>query len=116
MMIYLLRDAVGHITTTYIGYILPNGQEQLLPASDLHATVLNHWKSPITGANYPSGWQLTLNAPQLQASLTLQPEMKNQELVVYQSTDNSYWEGAVSISGSSQGKNISGEGYVELTG
>ncbi|HEY6541354.1 MAG TPA: lipocalin family protein [Ktedonobacteraceae bacterium] len=116
MMIYLLRDAVGHITTTYIGYILPNGQEQLLPASDLHATVLNHWKSPITGANYPSGWQLALNAPQLQASLTLQPELKNQELVVYQSTGNSYWEGAVSISGSSQGKSISGEGYIELTG
>jgi predicted secreted hydrolase len=116
MMIYLLRDALGNITSTYVGYILPNAQEQLLPASALHVTVLHHWKSPITGANYPSGWQLDINAPQLQASLTLQPELKNQELVVYQSTGNSYWEGAVSIRGRSQGKSISGEGYVELTG
>lgn len=116
MMLYVLRDALGHITTTYAGYILPNGQEQLLPASSLHVTVLNHWKSPTTGANYPSGWQLTINAPQLQASLVLQPELKNQELVVYQSTGNSYWEGAVNISGKSQGSSISGEGYVELTG
>lgn len=116
MMIYLLRDAVGHITTTYTGYILPNGREQLLPASALHVTVLNHWKSPVTGANYPSGWQIALHAPQLQASLTLQPELKNQELVVYQSTGNSYWEGAVSVVGNSNGSAVQGEGYVELTG
>ncbi len=116
MMIYLLRDALGHITATYAGYILPNGQEQLLPARVLHVTVLDYWKSPTTGANYPSGWQLAINAPQVQASLTLQPELKNQELVVYQSTGNSYWEGAVSIAGYSQGSGISGEGYVELTG
>jgi predicted secreted hydrolase len=116
MMIYLLRDALGNITTSYIGYITPNAQEQLLPASALHVTVLHHWKSPVTGANYPSGWQLDINSQQLQASLTLQPELKNQELVVYQSTGNSYWEGAVSIQGRSQGKSISGEGYVELTG
>ncbi|HEU0003198.1 MAG TPA: lipocalin family protein [Ktedonobacteraceae bacterium] len=116
MMIYLLRDASGNIATTYIGYILPDGQEQLLPASALHVTVLNHWKSRVTGVNYPSGWQLDINAPHLQASLTLQPELKDQELVVYQSTGNSYWEGAVSIQGHSQGKFISGEGYVELTG
>lgn len=116
LMIYLLRDALGNITSTYIGYILPNAQEQLLPASALHVNVLHHWKSPVTGANYPSGWQLDINAPQLQASLTLQPELKNQELVVYQSTGNSYWEGAVSIQGHSLGMSISGEGYVELTG
>jgi predicted secreted hydrolase len=116
MMIYILRDALGHVTSTYIDYILPDAQEQLFPASVLHVIVLHHWKSPITGANYPSGWQLDIHAPQLQASLTLQPELENQELVVYQSTGNSYWEGAVSIQGRSQGKSISGEGYVELTG
>ena len=116
MMIYLFRDALGDIVSTYAGYILPNGQEQLLPTSALHVTVLSHWKSKITGANYPSGWQLAINAPQLRASLTLQPELKDQELVVYQSTGNSYWEGAVSIQGHSQGRDSKGEGYVELTG
>ena len=116
MMIYLLRDALGTITSTYIGYIFPNGQEQLLLANALHVTVLQHWKSQVTGVNYPSGWQLAIHAPQVQATLTLQPELKDQELVVYQSTGNSYWEGAISIAGSIEGNSIGGEGYVELTG
>jgi len=79
-------------------------------------TVLSHWRSPVTGANYPSGWKLELTDPRIRASLVLLPELKDQELVVYQSTGNSYWEGAVSIQGQSTGENVSGEGYVELTG
>jgi predicted secreted hydrolase len=42
--------------------------------------------------------------------------LKDQELVVYQSTGISYWEGAVSIQGQVQGHTVGGEGYVELTG
>jgi predicted secreted hydrolase len=44
------------------------------------------------------------------------PELKDQELVAYQSTGNSYWEGAVTIQGQSAGTAVNGEGYVELTG
>jgi predicted secreted hydrolase len=88
----------------------------LLPASALEVTVLDHWRSPVTGTNYPSGWRVEINDPQLRASLTLVPELKDQELVVYQSTGNSYWEGAVSIQGQSAGRSVEGEGYVELTG
>ena len=54
--------------------------------------------------------------PKVQASLILLPELKDQELVVYQSTGNSYWEGAVSIQGHSMEQVVKGEGYVELTG
>jgi predicted secreted hydrolase len=82
----------------------------------LHVDVLDHWKSPVTGVNYPSGWHLEVNSQQLQAELSLTPELKDQELVVYQSTGNTYWEGAVSIAGQSAGQAVQGEGYVELTG
>ncbi len=116
MMLYLIRDATGKTISTYVGYIGPNAGNHLLPASALHITVLNHWRSPTTGANYPSGWSLEINDPQVRATLTLTPELKNQELVVYQSTGNSYWEGAVSIQGQSAGQAVQGEGYVELTG
>ncbi len=116
MMIYLIRDATGKTISTYIGYIGPNGDDHLLPASALHIDVLGHWKSLSTGATYPSGWHLEINDPQLQASLTLTPELKNQELVAYQSTGNSYWEGAVYIQGQRSGGVVKGEGYVELTG
>jgi predicted secreted hydrolase len=116
IMIYLIRDASGKTSSTYIGYIHPGATETLLPASALHVTILNHWTSPATGATYPSGWQLSLNAPQLHTILTLTPELQNQELIATQSTGNTYWEGAVAIHGQSAGTPINGEGYVELTG
>jgi predicted secreted hydrolase len=116
MMLYLIRNATGQIISTYVGYIGPNADDHLLPASSLQVAVLDHWRSPVTGANYPSGWRVKINDPQLHATLTLTPELKNQELAVYQSTGNSYWEGAVNIQGQSAGKVVKGEGYVELTG
>lgn len=116
MMIYRLHDADGNIISTYVSYIDPTARDYVLPASALSVTVLNHWRSPATGANYPSGWRLEINSPHIRASLTLTPEIKDQELLTYQSTGNSYWEGAVSITGQSVGKSVQGEGYVELTG
>jgi predicted secreted hydrolase len=115
-MLYLIRDATGKTISTYVEDIGPRADVYLLPAGALHVDVLKHWKSPVTGANYPSGWQLKVNDPQLQVELSLTPELKDQELVVYQSTGNSYWEGAVSIQGRSAGQVVQGEGYVELTG
>jgi len=116
MMLYFIRDATGKTISTYVEYIGAHADVHLLPPSALHADVLDHWKSPATGVNYPSGWHLEVNNQQFRASLTLMPELKDQELVVYQSTGNSYWEGAVSISGQSTGQVVQGEGYVELTG
>lgn len=116
MMLYLIRAATGKAVSTYIGYIDPSSEELLIFPTALKVTVLDHWRSAVTRTNYPSGWRLEINAPQLQALLTLIPELKDQELVVYQSTGNSYWEGAVSIQGQSAGHAVFGEGYVELTG
>jgi predicted secreted hydrolase len=116
MMIYLIRDANGKIGATYAGLIGTNSNERLLPPGALRVGILNHWTSQVTGATYPSAWQIEINDPRLRTSLTLTPELQNQELVVYQSTGNSYWEGAVTIRGQSAGTQVLGEGYVELTG
>lgn len=116
MMLYLIRDATGKNISTYIGYIGPTADDHLLPASALKVSALDHWTSPASGATYPSGWRIDINDPQLTTTLTLIPELKNQELLTYQSTGNSYWEGAVSIQGQSAGQTVQGEGYVELTG
>jgi predicted secreted hydrolase len=116
MMLYFIRDASGKTISSYIGYIGPHAESHLLPASAFKVTILDHWRSPVTRASYPSGWRLEISDPQLHTSLILIPELKDQELVVYQSTGNSYWEGAVSIQGQSTGRDVEGEGYVELTG
>ncbi len=115
-MIYLLRDANGNITSTYASFIGADSHNLLLPEKSLNVTALSHWLSPVTGITYPSGWTIKINDPRLQMAITLQPELKNQELVVTQSTGNTYWEGAVSVQGKSSGHTVMGEGYVELTG
>jgi predicted secreted hydrolase len=40
----------------------------------------------------------------------------DQELRTTRSTQVTYWEGAVAVAGTQQGRSIMGEGYVELTG
>ena len=116
MMLYIMRDASGQAVSTYMDYIGSDERVLQLPSSALKIDVLDHWRSPVTGISYPSGWRVEINTPRLQARLTLQPELKNQELVVTQSTGTIYWEGAVSIQGQSAGHSVRGEGYVELTG
>lgn len=116
MMLYLIRDTSGNIVSSYTEHIGSNGQILQFSGNALHVDVLGHWTSPVTGITYPSGWRLGINEPHFQTTLTLQPELKNQELVVTQSTGNTYWEGAVSIQGQSGGQAVQGEGYVELTG
>jgi predicted secreted hydrolase len=116
LMIYFIRDANGRVISTYASYIDAGAKDHLLSANSVHTTVLDHWTSPATKITYPSGWRLEIADPQLQATLTLTPLLRDQELVVYSSTGNTYWEGAVSIQGQSGGRPVSGEGYVELTG
>jgi predicted secreted hydrolase len=116
LMLYLIRDTTGHVISTYAGLIQPNGQELLLSPQSLRIKVFGHWRSSASGVTYPSGWLVQIRDARLQATLTLLPELKGQELLVYQSTGNSYWEGAVSVAGQNGGVSISGEGYVELTG
>jgi predicted secreted hydrolase len=116
MMLYFIRDTSGNILSTYVGYIDANDQDHLIPERSLHLSVLAHWTSPLTGVRYPSGWRLAVNDPQLQTTLTIVPQLKDQELVVTSSTGNTYWEGAVNITGQQGGKSVSGDGYVELTG
>jgi predicted secreted hydrolase len=116
MMVYFIRDASGKTLSTYIGYIDPSGKDFLLPASSIKQTVLERWTSPATGITYPSGWTLDINDPHLRTTLTITPQLKNQELVAYQSTGNTYWEGSVDIQARGPGATVFGKGYVELTG
>ncbi len=116
LMIYFIRDASGKTISTYAGYIDQQGHDRVIAASALHITALDKWTSPVTGITYPSGWKLAVDDPQVRTTLTITPQLKDQELVVRESTGNTYWEGAVDIQGQHNGKAVNGVGYVELTG
>ena len=114
MMLYFVRDQAGKVLATYATHVAADGTETTLAAGDFQSQALGSWTSPVTRVTYPSGWQVTVHS--LQLSLTLTPELLDQELVTTSTTGVAYWEGAVDLQGQQAGQPIGGEGYVELTG
>ena len=72
------------------------------------------WMSPNTNTRYPQRWHIVI--PSLDLSLDIAPQLVGQELVTSRSTQVTYWEGAVEITGASRGLPLRGKGYMELTG
>jgi len=114
-MFYLLRRADGTADPVSSGtWVLSDGTTSTLSLPDVHIDVLDHWTSPVSGTRYPSGWRLSI--PSRRLSLLLVPKMQNQELITERSTQVTYWEGAVKVTGQVGERPITGQGYVELTG
>jgi predicted secreted hydrolase len=115
LMIYQLRRSDGSIDANSSGsLVLSDSQRLHLSQSEISIQVLNYWKSPRSGATYPSSW--SINLPQQELKLELSPLMADQELITSKSTRVTYWEGAVRVKGNYKGRNVEGQGYVELTG
>ena len=110
LMFYNLRKLDGrqdeHSAGTWVGR---DGSVTRLDRRDVEITVTDTWASP-EGGEYPSRW--TLRSPKVGLRLDVVPVMENQELF----TTVRYWEGAVDVDGTRNGKALTGRGYVELTG
>jgi predicted secreted hydrolase len=110
-MLALIRNTDGTIDQVSGGTLVEaDGKTRSLDVNEFAVQVLDHWQSPDSGAEYPSSWRITIPSADLQ--LTIEPWLRDQEM----SISLVYWEGAVSVSGSSKGIDITGNGYVELTG
>jgi predicted secreted hydrolase len=115
-MLYVIRDRFHHPISTFGTYVASDGSATQIESSDIATRALSTWVSPHTGGVYPSGWEVRITGAGRQISLTLMPQLLDQELLTTESTGNVYWEGAVRISGSLDSHPISGVGYVELNG
>jgi predicted secreted hydrolase len=115
LMFYLLRRNDGTADAVSSGtWVLPDGTSQALAVSDVKIEVLDYWTSPLSGSRYPNRWRLSV--PSRRLSLLLVPTMPNQELMTERSTQVTYWEGAVNVTGEAGERLMTGQGYVELTG
>ncbi len=85
-----------------------DGSTRQIPADHFKIEALDHWTSPHSGADYPSGWRVTVTEPDNSWGFTVTPLLRDQELYGGGIT---YWEGAVRLDG-----DVSGYGYTELTG
>jgi predicted secreted hydrolase len=110
-MFYRLRRGDGATDPFSAGTLaLPDGSVRTLSPGNVRIETLGSWTSPKSGARYPSRWRILLPFEGLE--LDVVPRSADQEL----RTTVRYWEGAVSVRGTSGGKPVEGEGYVELTG
>jgi predicted secreted hydrolase len=111
IMFYQLRRKDGqHDRNSSGSYITADNSKISLKDHDAAITPLDSWKSPHSQITYPSRWRLSV--PSQAIELEIVPLIKDQELNV----SYRYWEGAVKVTGTKQGKPISGQGYVELAG
>jgi predicted secreted hydrolase len=115
LMIYFLRRKDGSIEPASSGTLVEaDGKTRHLNLAEITVKVLDHWKSPHSGAHYPSRWAIQI--PSSGIDLTIAPSLADQELVTRGSTDVTYWEGTISGHGTSKNQSVSCQGYVELTG
>jgi len=115
IMLYLIRRQDGFPDPYSSGtLVLDSGTIQHLALQDFRVEVLEKWKSPKSGGNYPMRWKVTIPAEAL--ALEIVPSFPDQELDTRKSTKVTYWEGAVQVRGTYRKKPIQGLGYVEMTG
>jgi predicted secreted hydrolase len=72
------------------------------------------WTSALTKATYPVSWKIQI--PQLALALEAKTVLPNQELATESNLAPSYWEGAITLSGTRNSSPLTGVGYLELTG
>ena len=111
LMFYQLRRKDSQLDSNSSGsFILADNTKISLKKDDVTIKDLVSWKSPHSKITYPSRWHLTVPSQNLEVVII--PLINDQELNV----SYRYWEGAVSVYGTKNGKSISGQGYVELAG
>lgn len=111
VMFYQLRRSDGGVSPFTAGSLAaPDGETRPLTSDDVRLDALDVWRSPRSDAVYPSRWRLHIPAADLM--LEIEPRLADQELPFAVT----YWEGAVRIAGTRNGRPVRGDGYVEMTG
>jgi predicted secreted hydrolase len=111
LMFFHLRRRDGAKDTWSSGTLVDrDGTPRPLGADDVTVEPIGTWTSPRSHTAYPAAFRLAVPS----AALVLQvlPLLADQELDL----TFRYWEGAVRIEGTADGKPAKGLGYLELTG
>jgi predicted secreted hydrolase len=114
LTISLVRDADGSYPLVYGTLVGADGGVRHLDGDAFTVTVTDRWTSPRTGADYPAAWRIDVPGEDL--TVELAPTVADQELDTRATTGVVYWEGSQRAAATRAGRQLGGEGYVELTG
>ena len=111
LMYYRLRNRDGSVSQYTTGSLVdPEGNKTTLGPGDVSLDIRDRWESPHTGSVYPGEWVMKI--PKVDLTLDLTTLFDDQEMAV----SVQYYEGAISVSGTMEGKEIGGSGFIEMTG
>lgn len=115
LMCYQLRNGSNGVSPFSSGTLVDAGGDWTpLSSEDFRIEPTGYWKSPRSGAVYPSGWRLRV--PKSEIELTVTPVLEDQELDTRGTTMIVYWEGACEVAGTVKDRAVKGRAYVELVG
>lgn len=115
LMLYRLRRKDGSADPYSSGtWVDANGVSRVLNATDFELAPLSTWQSRATGGAYPIAWRIRVIP--LQLELQLETPLATQELTSRSAAVTAYWEGAIRVHGTRQGRQLSGSGYLEMAG
>ena len=115
LMLYQLRRSDGSRDPRSSGTIVAaDGRTVHLAAGDFSLTPGRRSFRSANGAVYPIEWSIAIASQQIELQVTT--PLDNQELDLGRSTGVAYWEGAIDVGGTSGGKDVTGRGYLEMTG
>jgi len=113
LMLYNIRERDGGIYPESDGvFVNEESETTLLALNEYSIDSTDTWRSPDSGGVYPSGWEVTVDTGDREINLVVEPLIEDQEF----DASFVYWEGAVRVTGESNGQPVAGYGYVELTG
>jgi predicted secreted hydrolase len=111
LMYYQIRNADASLKPQTTGTLVdPLGNTIDLEELEVKLDILEYWQSPHSGSRYPKRW--TLEIPELDINLALGTLFEDQEMRV----SVQYFEGNLGVSGQMRGEEVSGTGFIEMTG
>ncbi len=115
LMFYAFRRRDREIDPRSSGtFVERDGAYVAIKGEEVDLNPLRTWKSKATGAVYPIEWKLSI--PSRRIEVTVTAALDDQELNLKDSTGVIYWEGAVDVAGTREGRSVRGRGYLEMTG
>lgn len=110
LMIFILRREDGTIDRHSAGTLIDaDGRPRTIHHPGFSIEARARWRSPHTGAEYPSRW--SIRVPGLGLDLDVRTRIDDAEMRTGETVGTVYWEGPVAVGGSHGGR-----GYGELTG
>lgn len=115
LMLFQLRRKDGAADPFSAGTWIPaTGASRPLAAGEFSLQPGAVWHSKATGGSYPVAWTITVRP--LKLNLRLTTPLVGQELSGNSTASPSYWEGAIDVAGTREGRSVRGRGYLEMTG